>query len=301
METRKIRDLEVSKIGFGCMGMSYGYGNPADKNEMIRLIRYAYENLGITFFDTAECYGPFTNEELLGEALEPIRDKIKIATKFGIKIDERRNQILDSRPETIRKSIEGSLKRLRTDCVDLYYMHRVDTKTPIEDIAGCVGDLIKEGKVKYWGLSEAGIETIKKANSVTPVTAIQSEYSMWWREPEKELFAVLEELGIGFIAFSPLGKGFLTGSIKADTVFAENDFRSVVPRFSKECMKANYRFIDLIKSMADAKNITPAQLALVWVCSQKPYIVLIPGTTKKHRLEENAKSASVVLSPVVAK
>lgn len=297
METRKLRDLEVSKIGLGCMGMSHGYGNPADKNEMIKLIRHAYENLGVTFFDTAECYGPFTNEELLGEALEPIRDKVKIATKFGIQTDKEHNQILDSRPETIRKSIEGSLKRLRTDYVDLYYMHRVDTKVPIEDIAGCVGELIKEGKVLGWGLSEAGVATIRKANSITPVTAIQSEYSMWWREPEKELIPTLEELGIGFVPFSPLGKGFLTGSVKADTTFAKNDFRSIVPRFSKECMAANQKMVDFVKSMADSKGITPAQLALAWVCAQKPFIVPIPGTTKIHRLEENMKSAQVVLSP----
>jgi len=296
METRKLRDLEVSKLGLGCMGMSHGYGNPADKNEMIKLIRHAYNDLGVTFFDTAECYGPYTNEELVGVALEPIRQNVKIATKFGITLDKEHNQVLDSRPETIRKSIEGSLKRLRTDYVDLYYMHRVDTKVPIEDIAGCVGDLIKEGKVLHWGLSEAGVNTIRKANAVTPVTAIQSEYSMWWREPEKELIPTLEELGIGFVPFSPLGKGFLTGGVKADTTFAKNDFRSVVPRFSKECMEQNQKLVDFVKSMADKKGVTSAQLALAWVSAQKSFIVPIPGTTKMHRLEENMKSADVILT-----
>ena len=296
MEKRKLRNLEVSKLGLGCMGMSHGYGGPHDKKEMIKVIRYAYDNLGVTFFDTAECYGPFTNEELVGEALEPIRKQVKVATKFGITLDKDHNQILDSRPETIRKSVEGSLKRLRTDYIDLYYMHRVDTKVPIEDIAGCVGELIKEGKVLAWGLSEAGVKTIRKANEVTPVTAIQSEYSMWWREPEKELIPTLEELGIGFVPFSPLGKGFLTGSVKSDTTFAKNDFRSVVPRFSKECMKQNQRFVDFVKSMAENKGITPAQLALSYVSAQKPFIVPIPGTTKIHRLEENMKSSEISLS-----
>ena len=296
METRKLRDLEVSKFGLGCMGMSHGYGNPADKDEMIKLIRHAYYDLGVTFFDTAECYGPFTNEELVGEALEPIRDKVKIATKFGITVDKDHNQVLDSRPETIRKSIEGSLKRLRTDYVDLYYMHRVDTKVPIEDIALCLGELIKEGKVRGWGLSEAGVNTIRKANAITPVTAIQSEYSMLWREPEIELLPALEELGIGFVPFSPLGKGFLTGGVKANTTFAHNDFRSVVPRFSKECMEANQKLVEFVKTMADKKGITPAQLALAWVSAQKLFIVPIPGTTKMHRLEENMKSAEIVLS-----
>ena len=296
METRNLRDLEVSKLGLGCMGMSHGYGNPADKTEMIKLIRHAYNDLGVTFFDTAECYGPFTNEELVGEALEPIRQNVKIATKFGITLDKDHNQVLDSRPETIRKSIEGSLKRLRTDYVDLYYMHRVDTKVPIEDIAGCLGELIKEGKVLHWGLSEAGVQTIRKANAVTPVTAIQSEYSMWWRKPEKELIPTLEELGIGFVPFSPLGKGFLTGRVKADTTFAKNDFRSVVPRFSKECMEQNQKLVDFVKTMADKKGVTPAQLALAWISAQKPFIVPIPGTTKMHRLEENMKSADVILS-----
>ena len=296
METRKLRNLEVSKIGLGCMGMSHGYGNPHDTNEMIKVIRYAYEKSGVTFFDTAECYGPYTNEELLGSALEPIRKNVKIATKFGIKTDKEHNQILDSRPETIRKSIEGSLKRLKTDYVDLYYMHRVDTKVPIEDIAGCLGDLIKEGKVLGWGLSEAGVQTIRKANEITPLTAIQSEYSMFFREPEVELIPTLEELGIGFVPFSPLGQGFLTGAINADTTFLKNDFRSIVPRFSKECIKQNLKLVDFVKNMAIKKGITPAQLALSWVCSQKPFIVPIPGTTKINRLEENMKSAEIVLS-----
>lgn len=296
MQYREIGDLNVSAIGLGCMGMSHGYGKPADKTEMIKLIRYAYENLGVTFFDTAECYGPFTNEELVGEALEPIRDKVKIATKFGITIDKDNNQILDSSPETIKKSIDGSLKRLRTDYVDLYYMHRVDTKVPIEDIAGCVGELMQQGKVKHWGLSEAGVATIKKAHKICPLTAIQSEYSMWWREPEKELIPTLEELRIGLVPFSPLGKGFLTGTIKADTTFASNDFRSIVPRFSKECLEANQKFVDFVKLMSLEKGITPAQLSLSWILAQKPFIVPIPGTTKLYRLEENMKSADVVLS-----
>lgn len=296
MKYRKLCDLEVSAIGLGCMGMSHGYGNPADKSEMIKLIRHAYENLGVTFFDTAECYGPFTNEELVGDAIKPIREKVKLATKFGITIDKNNNQILDSRPEIIKKSIEGSLKRLKTDYVDLYYMHRVDTKVPIEEIAGCVGELIQQGKVKHWGLSEAGVNTIKKAHAVTPVTAIQSEYSMWWREPEKELIPTLEELNIGLVPFSPLGKGFLTGTIKSDTTFASNDFRSIVPRFSKECLEANQKFANFVKDMADKKGITPAQLALSWILAQKPFIVPIPGTTKLNRLEENMKSADIVLT-----
>ena len=296
MQYRKLGNLEVSAIGLGCMRMSHGYGDPADKNEMIKLIRYAYENLGVTFFDTAECYGPFTNEELVGEALKPIRDKVKLATKFGITLDKDNNQILDSRPETIKKSIEGSLKRLQTDYVDLYYMHRVDTKVPIEDIAGCIGELIQQGKVKHWGLSEAGVQTIRKAHAITPVTAIQSEYSMWWREPEKELIPTLEELGIGLVSFSPLGKGFLTGTIKADATFASNDFRSIVPRFSKECLEANQKFVAFVKTMAEQKGITPAQLALSWILAQKPFIAPIPGTTKLHRLEENMKAADIVLT-----
>lgn len=278
------------------MSMSYGYGDPADKNAMIKLIRHAYERFGVTFFDTAECYGPFTNEELVGEALKPIRDKVKIATKFGITIGDNHELILDSRPETIKKSIEGSLKRLQTEYIDLYYMHRVDTQVPIEDIAGCLGELIQQGKVKHWGLSEAGVTTIRKAHAVTPVAAIQSEYSMWWREPEKELIPTLEELGIGFVPYSPLGKGFLTGTIKPNTTFEENDFRNIVPRFSKECLEANQKFVHFIETMAAQKGITPAQLALAWILAQKPFMVPIPATTKQHRLEENMKAADVRLS-----
>ncbi len=296
METRKLSDLTVSKLGLGCMGMSHGYGDPADKTEMIKLIRHAYEDLGVTLFDTAECYGPFVNEELVGEALKPIRAHVQLATKFGITIDANQNQILDARPEVIRKSIEGSLKRLQTDHVDLYYLHRVDPKVPIEEIADCVGQLIKEGKVRHWGLSEAGANTIRKAHAVTPVTAIQSEYSMWWRSPEQNLFPTLEELGIGFVPFSPLGKGFLTGKIQADTVFPKNDFRSIVPRFTKECMEANQKLVTLVQHIATNKGCTPAQLALAWVSAQKPYIVPIPGTTKISRLDENMGSAKIALT-----
>lgn len=294
MQHRKLRDLEVSALGLGCMGMSHGYGPAADKNEMIKLIHHAFD-LGVTFFDTAEVYGPYLNEELVGEALEPIRDKVVIATKFGIQM-ENGKQVQNSKPEIIRKSIEGSLKRLRTDCVDLYYLHRVDTNTPIEDVAQTVKDLIKEGKVKYWGLSEAGVNTIRKANEICPVTAIQSEYSMWWREPEKELFPLLEELNIGFVPFSPLGKGYLTGRFDKNSTFEKDDFRSIVPRFTKENLEANQKFIDYIKDLAANKGITPAQLALSWVLAQKPYIAPIPGTRKIERLEENLKSSDVLLT-----
>ncbi len=294
MQHRKLRDLEVSALGLGCMGMSHGYGPAADKNEMIKLIHHAFD-LGVTFFDTAEVYGPYLNEELVGEALEPIRDKVVIATKFGIQM-ENGKQVQNSKPEIIRKSIEGSLKRLRTDCVDLYYLHRVDTNTPIEDVAQTVKDLIKEGKVKYWGLSEAGVNTIRKANEICPVTAIQSEYSMWWREPEKELFPLLEELNIGFVPFSPLGKGYLTGRFDKNSTFEKDDFRSIVPRFTKENLEANQKFIDYIKDLAANKGITPAQLALSWVLAQKPYIAPIPGTRKIERLEENLKSSYVLLT-----
>lgn len=294
METRKLKNLEVLKIGLGCMGMSHGYGPAADKNEMIKLIRHAYD-LGVTFFDTAEVYGPYLNEELVGVALEPIRDKVVIATKFGIQI-ENGKQVQNSKPEIIRKSIEGSLKRLRTDYIDLYYLHRVDTNTPIEDVAGTIKDLIKEGKIKHWGLSEAGVATIKKAHKICPVTAIQSEYSMWWREPEKELFPLLEELNIGFVPFSPLGKGYLTGRFDKNSTFEKDDFRSIVPRFTKENLEANQKFVDYIKDLADKKEITPAQLALSWVLAQKPYIVPIPGTRKIERLEENLKASDVLLT-----
>lgn len=294
MKYRKLKDLEVSSLGLGCMGMSHGYGPAADKNEMIKLIRHAYD-LGVTFFDTAECYGPYANEELVGEALEPIRDKVVIATKFGIQVVDGK-QVQNAKPEVIRKSIEGSLKRLKTDCIDLYYLHRVDTSTPIEDVAGTIKDLIQEGKVKHWGLSEASVQTIRKADEVCSVTAIQSEYSMWWRKPEEELFSLLEELNIGFVPFSPLGKGFLTGKINADTTFGSNDFRSIVPRFSKECLEANQKFIEFVKNFAAEKNITPAQLSLAWVLAQKTYIAPIPGTTKVIRLEENLKAADIMLT-----
>lgn len=294
MQHRKLRDLEVSALGLGCMGMSHGYGPAADKNEMIKLIHHAFD-LGVTFFDTAEVYGPYLNEELVGEALEPIRDKVVIATKFGIQM-ENGKQVQNSKPEIIRKSIEGSLKRLRTDCVDLYYLHRVDTNVRIEDVAQTVKDLIKEGKVKHWGLSEAGVNTIRKANEICPVTAIQSEYSMWWREPEKELFPLLEELNIGFVPFSPLGKGYLTGRFDKNSTFEKDDFRSIVPRFQKENLEANQKFIDYVKDLANKKGITPAQLALSWVLAQKPYIAPIPGTRKIERLEENLKSSDVLLT-----
>lgn len=294
MQHRKLRDLEVSALGLGCMGMSHGYGPAADKNEMIKLIHHAFD-LGVTFFDTAEVYGPYLNEELVGEALEPIRDKVVIATKFGIQM-ENGKQVQNSKPEIIRKSIEGSLKRLRTDCVDLYYLHRVDTNVRIEDVAQTVKDLIKEGKVKHWGLSEAGVNTIRKANEICPVTAIQSEYSMWWRESEKELFPLLEELNIGFVPFSPLGKGYLTGRFDKNSTFEKDDFRSIVPKFQKENLEANQKFIDYIKDLAANKGITPAQLALSWVLAQKPYIAPIPGTRKIERLEENLKSSDVLLT-----
>lgn len=294
MKSRKLRDLEVSTIGLGCMGMSHGYGPAADKNEMIKLIRHAYD-LGVTFFDTAEVYGPYLNEELVGEALEPIRDKVVIATKFGIQM-ENGKQVQNSKPKIIRKSIEGSLKRLRTDCIDLYYLHRVDINVRIEDVANTIKDLIKEGKVKHWGLSEAGVGTIRKAHEICPVTAIQSEYSMWWREPEKELFSLLEELNIGFVPFSPLGKGYLTGRFDKNSTFEKNDFRSIVPRFTQENLKANQKFVDYVKDLAAKKGITPAQLALSWVLAQKPYIVPIPGTRKIDRLEENLKASDILLT-----
>ncbi len=294
MQYRKLRDLEVSAIGLGCMGMSHGYGPSADKNEMVKLIRHAYD-LGVTFFDTAEVYGPYVNEELVGEALKPVRDKVVIATKFGIQI-ENGKQVQNSKPEIIKSSVEGSLKRLRIDCIDLYYLHRVDTNTPIEDVAETVKSLIKEGKVKAWGLSEAGGNTIRKAHEVCPVTAIQSEYSMWWRQPEQELFSMLEELNIGFVPFSPLGKGYLTGRFDKNSTFEKDDFRSIVPRFTQENLEANQKFVDYVKVMAAQKGITPAQLALSWVLAQKPYIAPIPGTRKIERLEENLKASDVLLT-----
>src|SRR6187401_1921731 len=285
--------LKVSALGLGCMGMSFGLGPAADKKEMITLIGKAFEK-GITFFDTAEVYGPFTNEELVGEALEPFKGQVAIATKFGWKPNaEGRWSDLDSRPEHIKKVCEASLKRLRVDVIDLFYQHRVDLEVPIEDVAGAVKDLIKEGKVKYFGLSEAGVKTIRKAHAVQPVTALQSEYSLWWRQPEEELLPTLEELGIGFVPFSPLGKDFLTGKIDENTKFDSTDFRNVVPRFSPEARKTNQSMIDLLNNIAQKKNATPAQVALAWLLAQKPWIVPIPGTTKLHRLEENIGSVNI--------
>jgi len=297
MQKRKLGNsgLEVSAVGLGCMGMSFGYGPAADKKEMITLMRKAVEQ-GVTFFDTAEVYGPFTNEELVGEALAPFRGQVVIATKFGWKSNSdgsgRWNE-LDSRPEHIKQVAEESLKRLKVDAIDLFYQHRVDLDVPIEDVAGAVKDLIKEGKVKHFGLSEAGVKTIRKAHAVQPVTALQSEYSLWWRQPEAELLPTLEELGIGFVPFSPLGKGFLTGKIDENTKFDSSDFRNVVPRFSPEARKANQMLVDLLNKIAAQKKATPAQVALAWLLAQKPWIVPIPGTTKLHRLEENNGSVAV--------
>jgi aryl-alcohol dehydrogenase-like predicted oxidoreductase len=301
MQKRKLgkSNLEVSALGLGCMGMSFGLGPAADKNEMISLIRTAVEK-GVTFFDTAEVYGPFTNENLVGEALSPMREQVVIATKFGFNIDadgiQHQNPNLNSRPEHIKESVEGSLKRLKTDYIDLYYQHRVDPNVPIEETAGAVKDLIDAGKVKHFGLSEAGVDVIRRAHAVQPVTALQSEYSLWWREPEAEIFPVLEELGIGFVPFSPLGKGFLTGKIDAKTEFDKTDFRNTVPRFSEENRKANQALIDLIAKFAAQKNATPAQMALAWVLAQKTWIAPIPGTTKLHRLEENLGGVDVELT-----
>ena len=288
--------LEVSALGLGCMGMSMSYGPPADKKEMIALIGKAVER-GITFFDTAELYGPYTNEELLGEALAPFRGQVAIATKFGIKLDASGQQVQDSRPERIRQSIEGSLKRLKVDVIDLYYQHRVDPEVPIEEVAGTVKDLIREGKVKHFGLSEAGVQTIRRAHAVQPVTAVESEYSLWWRRPEEELLPTLEELGIGFVPFSPLGKGFLTGSFNKDSKFGSSDFRSIVPRFTPEALEANQVLVDLLGKVAEQKNATKAQIALAWILAKKPWIVPIPGTTKLNRLEENIGSAGISLTP----
>jgi aryl-alcohol dehydrogenase-like predicted oxidoreductase len=287
--------LEVSALGLGCMGLSFGYGPATEKSDGIRLIRRAFER-GVTFFDTAEVYGPFTNEELLGEAVEPFRDQIVIATKFGFKIENGVSKGVDSRPENIKAVAEASLKRLRTDVIDLFYQHRVDPNVPIEDVAGAVKDLIREGKVKHFGLSEAGVKTIRRAHAVHPVTALQSEYSLWWREPEEEILPLLEELGIGFVPFSPLGKGFLTGKIDQNTTFSETDFRNTVPRFSEENRKANQSLVDLLGSIAKQKNSTPAQIALAWLLAQKPWIVPIPGTTKVQRLEENLGSTEISLT-----
>jgi aryl-alcohol dehydrogenase-like predicted oxidoreductase len=290
-------NLEVSAIGLGCMGMSFGYGPAADKKEMISLIRSAVER-GVTFFDTAEVYGPFTNEELVGEALAPLRDQVVIATKFGFKLDLNTGKQagLDSRPEHIKEVAEASLKRLKTNVIDLFYQHRVDSNVPIEDVAGAVKDLIQQGKVKHFGLSEAGVKTIRRAHKVQPVAALQSEYSLWWREPEAEIIPALEELGIGFVPFSPLGKGFLTGKISEDTQFDKTDFRNIVPRFTPKNRKTNQALVDLIGKFAQQKKAAPAQIALAWLLAQKAWIVPIPGTTKLHRLEENIGAAAVELT-----
>ncbi|HWO29657.1 MAG TPA: aldo/keto reductase [Candidatus Acidoferrum sp.] len=296
MQKRKLgkSNLEVSALGFGCMGLNYAYGPGPGKQEAISLIREAFES-GVTFFDTAEAYGPFTNEEWVGEALAPIRDQVVIATKFGFKNGDV-NAGMDSRPERIREVADASIKRLKTDRIDLFYQHRVDPNVPMEDVAGTVKDLIQEGKVKHFGLSEAGAQSIRRAHAVQPVTALQSEYSLWWREPETEILPTCEELGIGFMAFSPLGKGFLTGKIDEQTAFAKDDFRNIVPRFSPEARKANQGLVDLLASIAEAKRATPAQLALAWLLAQKPWIVPIPGTTKLNRLKENMRAAAIELS-----
>jgi aryl-alcohol dehydrogenase-like predicted oxidoreductase len=296
MKTRKLgSNLEVSELGFGCMGMSFGYGPAGDTREMTSVIRAAVER-GVTFFDTAEVYGPFTNEELVGEALAPFRGQVVIATKFGFKFVDGKQSGLDSRPAHIKEAAEGSLKRLKVDAIELFYQHRVDLDVPIEDVAGAVKDLIKEGKVKHFGLSEAGVQTIRRAHAVQPVTALQSEYSLWWREPEAEILPTLDDLGIGFVPFSPLGRGFLTGKIDENTTFESTDFRKTAPRFAPEARKANRAFVDLLESIAQRKNATSAQIALAWVLAQKPWIVPIPGTTKLHRLQENAAAASIELS-----
>jgi aryl-alcohol dehydrogenase-like predicted oxidoreductase len=299
MQTRKLGNLEVSALGLGCMGMSTSYNPIPDKQEMISLLRSAFDR-GLTFFDTAEVYGPFTNEELLGEALSPVRDQVVIATKFGFKIDTTRERVIvgvDSRPEHIKEVAESSLKRLKTDRIDLFYQHRVDPNVPIEDVAGAIQELIQEGKVKHYGLSEPGIQTIRRAHAVQPITAIQNEYSLWTRGPEAAVLPVIEELGIGFVPYSPLGRGFLTGKMDANTTFESSDFRANLPRFTPEALKANQTLVDLLRSIAERKNATPAQIALAWLLAQKPWIVPIPGTTKLHRLEENIGAVEVELTP----
>ena len=298
MEKRSLgkSNLQVSAIGFGCMGLSFSYGPPVEKQQGISVIRAAVER-GVTFFDTAEVYGPFINEELVGEALAPFRDQVVIATKFGFKFEGGKQAGLDSRPEHIKQVADASLKRLRTDRIDLFYQHRVDPNVPIEDVAGAVRDLIQQGKVRHFGLSEAGAQTIRRAHAAQPVTALQSEYSLWWREPEKEIIPTLEELGIGFVSFSPLGKGFLTGAINKDTQFDKTDFRNIVPRFSPQNREANQAIVDLVTKFAQQHKATPAQIALAWLLSKKPWIVPIPGTTKLHRLEENLGALNVNLSP----
>jgi len=297
MQKRKLgnSNLEVSALGLGCMGMSQSYGVPPDKQAMISLIRTAVER-GVTFFDTAEIYGPHTNEELVGEALAPVRRQVVIATKFGVGRDAGGQQAQDSRPERIRQSVEGSLKRLRTDVIDLYYQHRVDPNVPIEDVAGTVKELIAQGKVKHFGMSEAGVGTIRRAHAVQQVTAVQSEYSLWWRRPEEELLPTLEQLGIGFVPFSPLGKGFLTGTIDEKTTFVSSDFRNLVPRFTPNARKANLALVEVLRAIAKQKKVTPAQIALAWLLARKPWIVPIPGTTKLARLDENIAAAAIALT-----
>ncbi|HIF3067670.1 TPA: aldo/keto reductase [Salmonella enterica] len=288
--------LEVSALGLGCMGLSHGYGPATDTRQAVELIRAAVER-GVTFFDTAEVYGPYLNEDVVGEALKPFRDRVVIATKFGFTFgDDNKQQILNSRPENIRKAVEGSLKRFKTEVIDLLYQHRVDPDVPIEDVAGTVKELIAEGKVKHFGLSEAGAQTIRRAHAVQPVAALQSEYSMWWREPEQDILPLLEELGIGFVPFSPLGKGFLTGTIKAGATFGKDDFRSIVPRFATAALEANEKLVALLGELAGEKGVTSAQIALAWLLAQKPWIVPIPGTTKQHRLEENLAAAELTLA-----
>jgi aryl-alcohol dehydrogenase-like predicted oxidoreductase len=299
MQKRKLgnSNLEVSAIGLGCMGMSFGYGPPKEKQEMISLIRAAVER-GVRFFDTAEIYGPFTNEELVGEALAPVRERVVIATKFGFKFGPKGEQIgLDSRPEHVEEVADASLKRLKTDVIDLFYQHRVDPNVPIEDVAGAVKELIQQGKVKHFGLSEAGVQTIRRAHAVRSVTAVQSEYSLWWREPETKVLPMLEDLGIGFVPYSPLGRGFLTGKMSENTTFDSSDFRHMLPRFTPEARKANQALVDLLGEIAKRKKAMPAQIALAWLLAQKPWIVPIPGTTKLHRLEENIEAAAIELTP----
>ena len=297
MQTRTLgrSGLEVSTLGFGCMGISQSYGRPSSRQDGIAIIRAAVDR-GVTFFDTAEVYGPYTNEDVVGEALEPVRDRVVIATKFGWNIEQNKMAGLNSRPSQIRAVADASLKRLRTDRIDLFYQHRVDPAVPIEDVAGTVKDLMRDGKVKYFGLSEAGAQTIRRAHAAQPVAALQSEYSLWWREPEREILPTLEELGIGFVPFSPLGKGFLTGTIDDKTTFEPTDFRNVVPRFTEENRKANLAFVDWLKTFAGRKNATPAQIALAWLLAQKPWIVPIPGTTKRHRLAENLGALDIHLT-----
>lgn len=296
MQKRKIGTLEVSAIGLGCMGLSHGYGPATNQRDAVKLIRAAHDR-GVTFFDTAQVYGPFTNEDVVGEALEPIRDQVVIATKFGFDLPSPDGgQYLNSRPDYVRQSVDASLKRLRTDVIDLLYQHRVDPNVPIEDVAGVVKDLISDGKVRHFGLSEAGVQTIRRAHAIQPVTALQSEYSLYWREPEKEIIPALEELGIGFVPFSPLGKGFLTGKIDENATFGPGDFRSVVPRFTPDALKANKALVSAMTDVAGAKGVTSAQIALAWLLAQKPWIVPIPGTTKLHRLEENLGALMVNLS-----